>query len=144
MKKIEFGEWQLCPKCNGQGIVSKPHHVAGDVNTWVANATSFRCDVCQGAKILARPVMDPPIVFDLANPSPADIEKMKEVLSKQTMKFVPDPAPWDEKWEKVFKSKLQEESEYWFGLSHYELMYKLIGEEKYLIEKEAYKKKHGR
>lgn len=42
---------QLCPKCNGQGTVSKPPWVAGDVYQWTS-ATSFICDVCNGAKVI--------------------------------------------------------------------------------------------
>ena len=26
--------YQLCPKCNGQGQVSKPPYIAGDVHEW--------------------------------------------------------------------------------------------------------------
>ena len=26
--------YQLCPKCNGQGTVSKPPYIAGDVYEW--------------------------------------------------------------------------------------------------------------
>jgi hypothetical protein len=44
--------WQLCPKCLGQGIVSKPPYIAGDVNNWSSSSTSFVCDVCNGAKII--------------------------------------------------------------------------------------------
>jgi len=43
---------QLCPKCNGQGIVSKPPGVAGDVDQWTSSATSFTCDVCNGTKVI--------------------------------------------------------------------------------------------
>ena len=48
-------KFQLCPKCNGQGIVSKPPWVAGDVTQWSSSATSFPCNVCNGAKIIAVP-----------------------------------------------------------------------------------------
>lgn len=48
-------EYQKCPKCDGQGCVSKPPYVAGDVNTWVSSSTSFVCDVCNGAKIIIKP-----------------------------------------------------------------------------------------
>ena len=43
---------QICPKCNGQGIVSKPPWVAGDVDTWNSTATTHVCDLCNGAKII--------------------------------------------------------------------------------------------
>lgn len=47
--------WQKCPKCDGQGIVSKPPYIAGDQNQWSSTPTSFICDVCQGAKIIPTP-----------------------------------------------------------------------------------------
>ena len=51
--------WQLCPKCNGQGTVSKPPYVAGDVNHWSSSSASFQCDVCEGKKIILAPVINP-------------------------------------------------------------------------------------
>ena len=50
-----YGEWQLCPKCLGQGTVSKPPYLAGDIFHWSSNQTSFQCDVCNGSKIITRP-----------------------------------------------------------------------------------------
>jgi len=45
--------YQLCPKCNGQGIVSKPPHIAGDVYGRVlSTSASFVCNVCNGMKII--------------------------------------------------------------------------------------------
>jgi hypothetical protein len=44
--------YQICPKCNGQGIVSKPPWVPGDVNQWISSSCSFVCDVCNGAKMI--------------------------------------------------------------------------------------------
>lgn len=41
-----------CPKCDGQGIVSKPPWVAGDVFQWTSSQTTFTCDVCHGEKII--------------------------------------------------------------------------------------------
>jgi DnaJ-class molecular chaperone len=46
---------QLCPKCNGQGIVSRPPWVPGDVAQWSSPATSYPCDVCKGLKIIYVP-----------------------------------------------------------------------------------------
>lgn len=46
-------DWQLCPKCSGQGIVSKPPYVAGDVYQWSSSSTSFTCNLCNGAKVIA-------------------------------------------------------------------------------------------
>jgi DnaJ-class molecular chaperone len=48
-------EWQICPLCYGQGIVSKPSWVSGDVNTWISNQTSYICHLCNGAKVILRP-----------------------------------------------------------------------------------------
>lgn len=143
--KVEFGEWQICPKCSGQGIVSKPSHVAGDVNTWTANATSFCCNVCNGEKILARPISGRIITFDKAAlPNEKLLEKLKDYFSKEPLKFVPDPEPWSANFERAFKNKLQEEFEYYFGLTHYDWMYAATKDEKYLKEQEEYRKKHGR
>lgn len=44
--------YQKCPKCDGQGTVSKPPYIAGDVHQWSAADCIFTCDVCNGAKIL--------------------------------------------------------------------------------------------
>lgn len=46
---------QLCPKCNGQGIVSKPCWVVGDVTEWTSTALSYPCDLCNGAKVIYVP-----------------------------------------------------------------------------------------
>jgi len=44
--------YQLCPKCNGQGQVSKPPYIAGDVYEWSSSSCIFPCDVCNGSKII--------------------------------------------------------------------------------------------
>ena len=44
--------YQTCPKCNGQGSVSKPPYVPGDVHQWSSTSINFICDVCNGAKII--------------------------------------------------------------------------------------------
>jgi len=44
--------YQLCPKCGGQGTVSKPPYVAGDVYEWSSTSCSFTCNVCDGKKII--------------------------------------------------------------------------------------------
>lgn len=44
--------YQLCPKCNGQGTVSKPPYISGDVHQWSSSSCQFQCDVCQGQKII--------------------------------------------------------------------------------------------
>lgn len=44
--------YQKCPKCDGQGSVSKPPYVPGDVNHWSSTSSTFTCDVCNGQKII--------------------------------------------------------------------------------------------
>lgn len=45
--------WQLCPKCNGQGHVSKPPWVPGDVEMWVSSDTgTHTCQVCNGNGVI--------------------------------------------------------------------------------------------
>lgn len=58
-----LGEWQLCPKCNGEGTV---------VCALPTMSTSpFKvCDVCYGAKIIRKP-------FELFN------EQGKKLISKE-------------------------------------------------------------
>lgn len=47
VKSPVFGEWQLCPKCQGSGFLQAFGTVA-----------FINCDVCKGAKILAKPVIN--------------------------------------------------------------------------------------
>lgn len=46
------GYWQKCPKCDGQGHVSKPPYVPGDISVWTSATTSHICDLCKGAKVV--------------------------------------------------------------------------------------------
>lgn len=52
VKKRGIVFMQKCPKCDGQGIVSKPPYIAGDVHQWSSTSASFMCDVCDGQKII--------------------------------------------------------------------------------------------
>jgi len=47
------GIWELCPKCNGQGIVSRPPYISGDQQIWTTINSQFICDVCNGSKIIS-------------------------------------------------------------------------------------------
>ncbi len=49
--------FQKCPKCDGQGTVSKPPYVPGDVNQWSSTSATFQCDVCNGQKIIPQMVL---------------------------------------------------------------------------------------
>jgi len=53
-----FGKWQLCPKCHGQGTMSKPPGMPGDVNEWSGSQSSYACDVCEGNKIIECPIIE--------------------------------------------------------------------------------------
>jgi DnaJ-class molecular chaperone len=49
----QYGLWQLCPKCDGEGEVRR------FIPATSTEASLQRpCPVCNGAKILARPVID--------------------------------------------------------------------------------------
>jgi len=51
--------YQLCPKCNGQGTVSKPPWIDGDVYEWSGSTIGgYTCNVCNGAKIIPTPNLD--------------------------------------------------------------------------------------
>ena len=52
IKAVNTTPYQLCPKCNGQGQVSKPPYIAGDVHAWSSTSLMFVCDVCNGKKII--------------------------------------------------------------------------------------------
>jgi DnaJ-class molecular chaperone len=51
-KVPDYIPYQLCPKCNGQGTVSKPPYIPGDVTNWSSTSATFQCDVCNGQKII--------------------------------------------------------------------------------------------
>jgi DnaJ-class molecular chaperone len=53
-RKPVFGEWQLCPKCNGEGKIIADYW---DGTVYVSQRT---CPVCNGAKVLARPIINHP------------------------------------------------------------------------------------
>ena len=41
-----------CPVCDGTGLVSRPPWIAGDVESWDSDRTSYECSVCNGDKII--------------------------------------------------------------------------------------------
>lgn len=51
----QAAEFQLCPKCSGQGRVSKPPGLAAEITHWSGTALDYECDVCNGSKTIARP-----------------------------------------------------------------------------------------
>ena len=55
--------YQKCPKCDGQGITSKPPYIAGDQAQWDSTVINHKCDVCNGDKII--PMFIAPIQFDI-------------------------------------------------------------------------------
>lgn len=50
-EKPVFGEWQLCPKCNGYGQLFNSVLYPGTAIGW------YSCDICCGAKIIMRPII---------------------------------------------------------------------------------------
>lgn len=48
----QLGEWQLCPKCTGWGKVQ------GDFWDGITYVNELTCPVCNGAKVLARPIIN--------------------------------------------------------------------------------------
>ena len=51
--------YQLCPKCNGQGLVSRPPHIPGDVQTWSSGDSSpYQCNVCDGKMIIPMHIVE--------------------------------------------------------------------------------------
>lgn len=45
-----------CPVCTGQGRVTRPPHVAGDIPVWASSGTElYDCRACKGTGIVWRP-----------------------------------------------------------------------------------------
>lgn len=51
-KVLESLSYQKCPKCDGQGIVSKPPHLAGDINEWSSVDPVHQCNLCNGNMVI--------------------------------------------------------------------------------------------
>jgi hypothetical protein len=55
-KEIITISYDLCPSCNGQGLVSRPPLMAGDVFNWPATSggqpITFKCRICDGKGII--------------------------------------------------------------------------------------------
>ena len=44
---------ELCPKCKGQGVVSRPPWVPADQPTWTSNTVGPHiCNLCDGQKLI--------------------------------------------------------------------------------------------
>lgn len=57
MQKNTYGEWQVCPKCLGQKVVSRPPYIPVDADTWGSTAVTHQCDICHGLGILKKPLI---------------------------------------------------------------------------------------
>lgn len=57
-KILKAVPYQKCPKCDGQGMVSKPPYVAGDVFEWTSSSVTHTCDICNGSKIIPMFIVD--------------------------------------------------------------------------------------
>ncbi len=58
IKIVEVVPFQTCPKCNGQGSVSKPPEIAGDITTWSDCVGIHTCNVCNGEKVIPMHVIE--------------------------------------------------------------------------------------
>lgn len=54
-----MSEWQLCPKCDGQGVISWPPGTPAGLPITTATAANFTCDLCKGAMVIAPPPLLP-------------------------------------------------------------------------------------
>lgn len=50
---LQGAGWQLCPKCSGQGTVSKPPRLAGDISRWSDSVGQHKCNLCGGKMIIS-------------------------------------------------------------------------------------------
>ena len=57
---METPLWEKCPKCDGQGTVSKPPHIAGDQKQWSGTELAHTCNVCHGKMIISKVTGKPP------------------------------------------------------------------------------------
>ena len=57
--EIITGRWQTCPKCFGQGFVWFPINTPHN-ETFVTNGNPYKCDVCNGKKIIDITTGKPP------------------------------------------------------------------------------------
>lgn len=57
----------ICPKCQGQGVVSRPPWLPADIQVWNSHNTGpYVCDLCHGLK-----VVDPHKILEaVTNPAP--------------------------------------------------------------------------
>lgn len=46
----QYGEWQLCPKCNGDGHLGRYNSLG-----YMSTTVTPQCDVCNGSKIIQKP-----------------------------------------------------------------------------------------
>jgi hypothetical protein len=47
------GDVQLCPKCDGTGLMSRPPGIAGDQPTWTSHTLGpYVCNLCDGHKVI--------------------------------------------------------------------------------------------
>lgn len=45
---------QLCPKCQGTGLMSRPPGIPADQRSWVSSTTGpYVCNLCKGAMVIA-------------------------------------------------------------------------------------------
>ena len=55
--KAKVSEWQLCPKCSGNGSVNMSQRILGNPVEAFNPMANIMCDVCQGHKIIVKPIV---------------------------------------------------------------------------------------
>jgi len=59
---VTLVNYQLCPKCNGQGVVSEPPYTMIDIHgeSSAEPTSAFICNICKGEKIIPLFPINPP------------------------------------------------------------------------------------
>jgi hypothetical protein len=77
-----MSDWQKCPKCDGQGTVSKPPYIAGDVYEWSGTSSQFQCNVCNGRMIIHCATGMPPSVGFPPDLTESEVGAIIEICKK--------------------------------------------------------------
>ncbi len=120
----DYVPYQKCPKCDGQGTVSKPPYIAGDVQQWTGTALGFVCDVCEGKKVIPMFSVESKAKdeFDIRGEKMANKMRKNSAQSIEISKIMDDESlsiedksiKW---WELLTESQKENFVCYFFGLN---------------------------